>query len=171
MATERRPPVYDVGFQDVTGAVVGQVYHMTWRNVRQYPTVAQQAQGITDTVSIYNESGCGFLVTLDQTQRSFTLPAGGWIEPLAVGVKGSYDTSLTLLVQYVLPNAAVNQVHIDYFEPSDTTSGLSHVLGNSPVNLSAGFGVGVVASATQVTINSAVSTAILSYTVPAFVLP
>lgn len=125
----------DLGFVDVSAAVVGSVYKIDWSLIQQEPTLRQQDRNLYDSVAIYNESGCGFLVTMKQTNRSFTLPAGGWIPALPCTVPGGIDKSLTLTVQYVLTNAQVSQVHSDYFLPGEATSGnsVSVTLGNSPI--------------------------------------
>jgi hypothetical protein len=128
----------DIGYVDVTGAIVGSTFIIDWTPIRIVPTLKQQELGITDTIGIYNESGCGFTVTFNQSGRSFTLPAGGWAPRLEVGQPGAEDWNITLTVQYVLPNAAVSQVHADYFGPGEANTGNSVVLGNSPVNIGSG---------------------------------
>jgi hypothetical protein len=126
----------DLGFIDVSAAVVGSTYQISWSQVRQEPTLVQMERGVTDHIAIYNESGCGFLVTFNQSQGSFTLPAGGWAPEVPVGLPGNPDLSCTLTVQYILPNAGVSQVHSDYFLPGEKSRANSVTLGNSPVNVS-----------------------------------
>jgi hypothetical protein len=138
----------DIGYVDVTGAIVGSTFVIDWTNVRIVPTLKQQELGITDTIGVYNESGCGFTVTFNQSGRSFTLPAGGWAPRLEVGQPGAEDWNITLTVQYILPNAAVSQVHSDYFGPGEANTGNSVVLGNSPVNIGSGI---VTATNTSIT--------------------
>lgn len=124
----------DLGFIDTTGVLVGQVYTFDWSKSVILPTLSQQAgYTVSDHLVFMNESPAELRVTLNPTGRSFTLPSGGWTpNGVPVSWRMTQDTSATFLVEAVLANPLVRQIHIDYYAPGEPITAVS-TLGNSPI--------------------------------------
>lgn len=80
-------------------------------------------------LQIFNESGCGLLLSWGTNSGSFTLPAGGWtIVDITPG-----EQALAYTVIYKLPSAPVSQLICDYYDPYEQVGNVT--LGNSPVGI------------------------------------
>lgn len=152
-----------------SGATVNQnLGSISWESTMATPNAQQQLQGTAGVVVIYNESQCGLIVTLNNSQRSFRVPAGAWSDPIPTGTTNVIDTSLSAVVEYTLSNPVVMQVAADYFGPGEPII-LSHVLGNSPVGgqitTMAALPIDLV-SAKAFPVNNSTATTIISQQMP-----
>lgn len=137
----------NLGPIDLTTATVGQVIPVDWQkttgqsasSANYGPEVVLGATGRGPKLQFFNESGVG-LEVLFGTGESVFIPAGGWMQwPLKPEC-----TSLTLTVQYIIPNAPVSLLNLIYYQPYETPPEIP-ALGNSPV----GIGGNVVTSNVQ----------------------
>src|SRR5258706_3149910 len=112
----------------VSGLAVGQ--NITWSlgDIGQ-PIMVTQLQG-KPVLQVFNESGTGFTGFLAASNKSFSLPAGGW-----ANLEIDYgDTSILLTVVYVLQNWPVSILMATLFVPGETVSDPPS-LGNSPIGI------------------------------------
>lgn len=122
-----------LGGTSLVGVTVGQVIPVSWATAQAPATLRQMEYGVHDHISLYNESGCGLNIQLNNTGRSFTLPAGGWTQdPIPVAYRGTNDTGLTATVLYIISNAQISQLFVDYFVAGDIPLRMG-TLGNSPI--------------------------------------
>ena len=84
--------------------------------------------GISPTVRLHNDSGCGLIISLPSSASTFNLPAGGWVDcNPSVG-----ETKIAFTVVYVLPTPPVSLLMATLYMPSEPIPAMT-VLGNSPI--------------------------------------
>lgn len=115
----------------LAGAVVGTTGQVDFSKFARRATQMQGNDADNGTLVVYSESGCGLTLTLDQSQWSSFVPAGGW-KAIALGLG---DLSFTYQVVYTLPNPPVSLLVVIYYQPGQAVDDPG-ILGNSPIGLS-----------------------------------
>lgn len=118
---------------NTSALTVGQSLPVSWASAQTAPRSGQESYP-PDHIVVFNESGCGFILTMLPSQRNFTVPAGAWSDPIEVTTNRGQDQSANLVVQYILAPQNPANVFVDYFSPGESIPSF-RALGNSPVTL------------------------------------
>lgn len=117
---------------DVSGMAVGDAKTVDWSNLIHSPPLGY-SNG-SPSVTVYNESGVGFSIQLQQARSTFFVPAGGWLPILNLSPT---ETGLVATAVYTMQNAPVTKLVVVYFDHESPNTGPG-ILGNSPIGVSGG---------------------------------
>lgn len=103
-------------------------------DITQAAGLGGQGQGLPGqgqaTLRLHNESGSGIQCSFNASGQGFNLPAGGWVDCHP----RPGDTTLNILILYVLPNPPVTLLLSTYYGIGEKVPAMS-ILGNSPIGI------------------------------------
>src|SRR5260221_4980965 len=119
---------FNIPMTSLVGAVVGQTGSIPIPTNAFTPSAFSADE--RSHIRLFNESGCGLLITTQVEQQNINVPAGNW--PM-IDVSPT-EKALLYQVLYVLPGAPVAQLLGTYYVPGEPIDDVGP-LGNSPIGI------------------------------------